>query len=115
MVEINDFTFYLPALSYGLIKLEYKITSNTNEFYNDFALDLYPNPAKNELNFSIKNSEDLTHKFLVIYNCFGEKVIDFPCSQKGTIDIKNLRTGTYFVALFDENHTRLTQIRKFVH
>lgn len=77
----------------------------SNEFIN-----VYPNPAKNQLN--IKNSL-ATHKSLVAYTIYDVtgKVILAGATQH-TIDINALNNGMYFIQIKDEEN-QLVKTSKF--
>ncbi len=66
------------------------------EFNNYFTL--YPNPTKNVLNISTKQSIEV-HS-LTIYNLLGQVVLAIPNAQNlNTIDVSSLKTGNYFLKI----------------
>lgn len=75
-------------------------TSLANTDFNDSSLSIYPNPARDIVNFSsTKTIEKIT-----IYNVLGQEVV-----RKGifnnsfSIDISHLSSGTYFAKLSENN------------
>lgn len=65
-------------------------------------LSIYPNPTKNKLFVSLKQSNYNNAYELSIYNTLGQIVLNFPSEsyeQKMAIDIGNLKAGTYILQL----------------
>jgi hypothetical protein len=76
----------------------YQVLANPNfDFANEFTL--YPNPVKNVLNINAKNRLEI--QSIEIYNTLGQLVIAKPNFNQ-TIDVSNLKTGTYFVKVTTE-------------
>lgn len=70
--------------------------SGINSFINKYPIDIYPNPANNELHISIKNEAIINE--INIYNQIGQKVL-FVKPETNTVDVSTLRSGIYFIEL----------------
>lgn len=78
------------------------------EFFNYFTL--YPNPAKETLNLSVKNEIEITS--INIYNTLGQLVLAIPNAQTvATIDVSKLTAGNYFIKM---NTSKGTANTKFI-
>lgn len=76
------------------------IPVSVNMGLNDFAFgtyfSVYPIPAKGILN--LENKGGITIKTINIYDILGQIVLAIPnAASVSTIDVSNLRTGTYFI------------------
>jgi len=115
-ISVNIPLSHYEALGFTKDKfLQYKLgsTSNLNTkvvyfdniyFYNEATagidknnslnISLYPNPAKNELNISSKN----TIESAIIYNVLGKKVKTFTVNAMSkSLDVSNLSRGIYIL------------------
>ena len=63
---------------------------------NKGKIAVYPNPVKNNLNFSLPNGEKISH--LTIHNIAGQTVLDKNISDS-TINLEHLKTGTYILTV----------------
>lgn len=72
---------------------------------DEALLSAYPNPFEDMLTVQIKSGSNLETQDLVVYNVFGEEVkrtsLDFVSGQI-TVELENLPSGTYFIALESE-------------
>ncbi|SDS46577.1 Por secretion system C-terminal sorting domain-containing protein [Formosa sp. Hel1_31_208] len=68
-------------------------TLSVPEFTSD-ALSIYPNPARNILNFSGMSSENLD---LEIFDIVGKSVMRTSIAQNENLDITNLQSGMYII------------------
>lgn len=96
----DDWSSYSEDCNLGITDLE------------NIHLNLYPNPAKNELYITTKRPEgSLTTK---IFNIEGKllntHIIDF--KGQTSIDVSSLKSGIYFLNIEDEN--RNNEVKKFV-
>jgi hypothetical protein len=76
----------------------------TSNFENNKKLQLYPNPATNELNIELDTD---TNKYdITIYNLFGSVVFESKNkdSNDKQININNLNSGVYFVQITDDEN-----------
>ncbi|MCX6352792.1 MAG: T9SS type A sorting domain-containing protein [Bacteroidetes bacterium] len=76
---------------------------------NEFALNIYPNPAKDVLNIEVANAnvagfENLRGLQITLFNTLGQKVYEAKLSKSSktfgkltTIDLKNIPAGVYMV------------------
>ncbi|MEO6177240.1 MAG: leucine-rich repeat domain-containing protein [Flavobacterium circumlabens] len=79
-------------------------TLGTQDFEFAKYFTIYPNPAQNVLNISIKN--DIIIKSLAIYDILGQLVIAVPNAENvSTIDVSKLRTGNYILKIKTDNGT----------
>lgn len=63
---------------------------------NKGKLAIYPNPVKDNLNFSLPNGEKISH--ISIHNIAGQKVLDQAITN-ATINLATLQAGTYIVTV----------------
>lgn len=63
---------------------------------NKEKIAVYPNPVKNNLNFSLPNGEKISH--ISIHNIAGQTVLDKNISD-ATINLEHLKTGTYILTV----------------
>ncbi len=76
-----------------------EVASNTSSLEEQATVNLYPNPATNELYFT---EATLLKKHVEIYDINGKKLIsEASCFTK--LDIQKLLPGQYFIKIFD-NH-----------
>lgn len=88
--------------TYDLGLLEYTLTldvAGTPDFQNgDGAIAVYPNPASDVLNISLKSS---TVTQVAIYSLAGAKVMEIEDASQ--LDISQLAAGMYLVRVMDNN------------
>lgn len=63
---------------------------------NKGKIAVYPNPVKNNLNFTLPNGEKISH--ISIHNIAGQKVLDQAITN-ATINLATLQAGTYIVTV----------------
>jgi len=68
-----------------------------SDYYNDFALHIYPNPTKN--NFKIES--DLAISKINIYDNLGKLLLQFNTQE--TYDVSSLTDGVYFIQIYSNN------------
>jgi Leucine-rich repeat (LRR) protein len=76
----------------------------TANFNLDGAIDLYPNPSDNTINISTRSN--VMVQSVNIFNTLGQSVKSDTLgnlSKISTIDIANLKTGTYFIEIFTDS------------
>lgn len=72
---------------------------------------VYPNPAKQLLNLETKATINV--KYISIYNLLGQMVIAIPNAESvSTIDVSDLKTGTYFIKVNTDKGTANTKFIK---
>ncbi len=80
------------------------------ESFNESAVFVYPNPAKDKLHLSTTNpTENLKVK---IFNIEGKLLSNLKLENQTVIDVSNLTSGMYFLNIEDENGN--TTIKKFL-
>ncbi|MBF4515695.1 T9SS type A sorting domain-containing protein [Flavobacterium sp. ANB] len=73
-------------------------TLGTQDFEFSNYFNVYPNPAKNDLNISLNNQ--IAIQSISIYNILGQLVIAVPNAEKATkVDVSKLRTGSYILKI----------------
>jgi hypothetical protein len=73
------------------------------------AVALYPNPAKNQVTFSLIKNTDKAD--VAIYTVEGKVVYQGTFNgNKGTIDVNTLTRGMYFVHVKADNATTITKL-----
>ncbi|MCF6132443.1 DUF7619 domain-containing protein [Flavobacterium wongokense] len=82
---------------------------------SDFELSnyitLYPNPVKNALNIQVKNGIQLSS--MSVYNVLGQLVLIVPNADGlNSIDVSDLKTGTYFVKINSDKGTATARFTK---
>jgi Secretion system C-terminal sorting domain len=91
----SNFDLFNYATGKGpfVAKIGNLLNLNENKYLK--KINIYPNPANNEINIS--NLESKTNGF--IYNSIGQKVKVFEAENNSTISISELTTGIYFLKL----------------
>lgn len=73
------------------------------------GISIYPNPAKDYIQFKVENFYDLHIQEALIYNAYGQtvQIIDLNelVSEITQIDISTLESGAYFLSFKDEEGT----------
>ncbi|MCZ8331641.1 MAG: T9SS type A sorting domain-containing protein [Flavobacterium sp.] len=74
---------------------------NTNDFDFGTYFSLYPNPAKDVLNFEVKN--EIGVKSVSVYNTLGQIVMAITnVDNLKSIDVSSLTAGSYFVKVYTD-------------
>lgn len=63
------------------------------------SVELYPNPAQQQVRFKLPPSAAATLKRVVIWNAAGQRVLDRACSGREPVEISQLPPGYYKVVL----------------
>ena len=83
-------------------KIDLQNVLSIHDHYRLTTLSTYPNPVKNELNYSTKNEI----KNIKIYSTEGKLVMNYlPIGNNNKIDLSNLKKGVYFGHFFSKNNT----------
>lgn len=78
------------------------LSLNTADYaYND-SIFIYPNPANNVLNFTVKNNIAISG--ISINDISGKEIYKSENSATNSIDVSNLSSGVYFVTFKSENN-----------
>lgn len=72
---------------------------------------MYPNPAKNYLNFTIAGV-DRNQISVAVFDMLGRQVLDSQIAAKGSIDVSPLSNGVYTITLLQNN--KILTTKKFV-
>lgn len=73
-----------------------------------YGFSLYPNPASNKLNLTIKDYSEIQK--IAIYNVIGKEVSNFKINENlKTIDLSSFNNGVYIVKIFDKNGQSFSQ------
>ncbi len=96
------FDYNFPILTNKATSTFKTLGTQDFEFSNYFSV--YPNPAKETLNITSKNSIEL--KSIAIYDVLGQLVIAVPNAENvSKVDVSNLRTGNYILKVKTDNGT----------
>ena len=77
---------------------------------NDLDLNIYPNPASNELNIHIINNSETVN--IKVYNMLGKIIEDFDVKSTDTqIDLSHYPSGLYYISGDDSKRNTM---KKFV-
>jgi hypothetical protein len=83
---------------------------------NQLGLSVWPNPANNQLNFSVGNLNDERVTKLSVLDILGKPVLQNQYANrmelKESVDISNLSKGLYFVSVTNDNRTAVYRILK---
>lgn len=80
-----------------------EVWTSLQELTNRNFFDIYPNPTKEKLNINLLRSPQNAYE-VSIYNNIGRKLISRSFEkQQVTLDIQNLNTGIYFLAISNGN------------
>jgi len=110
ILEINDIT-NLSTHTFNI--------SNTNTIENvtvsKLNVNIYPNPTTNILNINLSNNIN-NNLSIEIYNISGQVVltdknIDFSIDNQHSINISDIKSGIYFIAIKGDN---INEIKKIV-
>jgi hypothetical protein len=82
-----------------------------NNSFEEFKIDVFPNPVNDFLNISIKKSLKINPKFINIYNQTGILVYNDKISElEFQIPIKEIHSlGLHVIEVIDENQSILYQ------
>lgn len=90
------FDYNLPILTNKATSTFQTLGVQNFEFSNYFSL--YPNPAKEILNISLKN--DIEIESMSIYNILGQLIIAVPNAKNvSNVDVSRLKTGNYILKI----------------
>ena len=85
-----------------------EILGNSDFNFGDY-LTIYPNPTQNSLN--IKANNNISISSLNIYNSLGQLVL-VTTNPSESIDVSNLKTGSYFIKVISDKGISNTQFIK---
>jgi hypothetical protein len=100
--QIGDFVIFdnvLASFAYEVLSTDSFQLNNASQF------GLYPNPAKNTLNFSNPN----VISQVSIFDITGKQVIKSKQLTNGKLNISALTTGVYIVQIVDQNNSSTTK------
>ncbi len=98
--------YYVDQVAFGLI------TNISENLLEEDKLIVYPNPAKNQLNFDLSNLE--SNSTLSIYNLKGQLVqqVQGQSPSKVNLDISQLNQGMYLIQVQTDNELFSTRFIK---
>lgn len=109
--EYSEQTVHKPAQytewrMNGNWELEYRTVyyysnDGTSVKENDFPVSVYPNPAKDVINFYL--SENIIEAELIIYDILGNNVLGTYLSGKFNLNISDFPSGIYYYSLKNKN------------
>lgn len=107
----NNYTFDLDQNVNQWTKNRFELVLNqeissqitTPNFDNNIILSIYPNPATDKLNISIKNAS-LKNAMITIYDVSGAEVMNNMMKENTTeLDIEKLKKGIYILNITNKN------------
>ncbi len=105
MHPLSGINYYrLKQVDYDGSFIHSNIISIVNQQINQSSITIYPNPAKESLEVTVGNSQNIKNKTeIMIYDLFGREVYN-PVNQQInrsaiTIDISSLSQGMYFLKI----------------
>ena len=78
----------------------------TNNYNPMPTFDIYPNPAKNEVNISINEKSGT----LKVVDSFGKEILIQELNQEQQLDVSNWKAGFYLFQLTTENGTAVKRL-----
>ena len=90
----------------------YNISNNVNvDVYNtNYAIQLFPNPTKNDLTVSL---EGVKYVDIVIFDIHGKAMLEQSyLLDRDNINISSLAAGTYFVKIITSEESKIIRISK---
>lgn len=116
-LNLEPYTLKAIAMKEGMVNSEIAVydynPSGVNTYELRDNLNVYPNPAINDVTISVKN-ENLSIEKVELYNIYGQ-LLDKMNVNGSTVEISvsAFATGTYFVKVFtDKGVTTMPVIRK---
>ncbi|UPT71513.1 MAG: S8 family serine peptidase [Flavobacterium sp. JAD_PAG50586_2] len=85
------------------------LTLNTRDYEVDNSIFIYPNPANNVLNFSVKNNIEINE--IAINDISGKQIYQSNNTTNNAIDVSGFASGVYFVT-FKSDDSLVT--KKFI-
>ena len=70
-----------------------------NELALQWGLEVYPNPAKNELNISLRKLSE--NSAIELYDTQGKLVMEQPLKARQQLDVAHLTKGIYILKIGD--------------
>lgn len=111
--SIDDVRIYKKALSTQDINTLLLLTSTNNIEKIENSIQIFPNPATDNLNITSNNNSKIN--LIEIYSINGQKVKSFSDNQINhflRFNISDLSVGSYFIKIFNNNE--LVQVTKFI-
>jgi len=103
------FDYNAPVVTDGFTTTIQALATQDFDFTSHFIV--HPNPAQNSLTVTAK--DQLAIQSIEIYNTVGQKVVVIPNAESvSTIDVSDLKTGTYFIKLNTNKGTTNTKFIK---
>jgi hypothetical protein len=86
-------------------------TSVNNLAYEDYNIDVFPNPAGQIININFKDNSNNT-KHLVVFDLLGNEYTSFTGQSNTTLNVENLPTGIYFLKVNEGNSMKVIKFMK---
>jgi len=100
--------FRAASTFYDISNANFSIQSvlSIDEF-NEFNVNIYPNPLSNELHIDMSNNEMFTYK---VFSVSGQLIFDNKIESSTTVNTSQLASGVYFLQLTEvKSNKRLTK------
>ena len=86
-------------------------TSVNNLAYEDYNIDVFPNPAGQIININFKDNSNKT-KHLVVFDLLGNEYTSFTGQSNTTLNVENLPTGIYLLKVNEGNSMKVIKFMK---
>lgn len=113
---LTTITLPVGTVTYSSSTLCSALTTDLKSIIIDQDLSVFPNPAKEMLNFKLEMINENERVNSKIINCIGQLIKEEKISienNSGTISTDDLRSGIYFISLYDSNG-QLLGVKKFI-
>jgi PKD repeat protein len=101
--EVEDYTVSFsspPAAPVADLSQNSKTQPAVTSRAQNISLDLYPNPASNQLNVVVTGASETVN--IKVYNALGQIIKDFDVkNSKATINLSNYQKGMYYIGVDD--------------
>ncbi len=91
-----------------------EIPEGTNDIFNNFDINIYPNPAGDFLVVNIKNPDNKSFE-LDLFSLNGKKILSAqinPFSKEKYLNLSKLATGTYIIKIIRNNNIQTFKLIK---
>ena len=85
---------------------------NINEIKSEFNVNIFPNPAANQLNYNITTPNFSNDYYIAIYDIYGKIIYNEQANAEGSIDVSSFVKGIYIMRI--TNSEGEIQNKKFI-
>ena len=105
--KFEDLSGTLNPLPSNKVEVDYDPTS-VKEITYDNHVNLYPNPAKNELIISIADFDGIMR--VELFDMTGKQIVDKTMENNSSLNVSHLQSGIYIANITFGNHLVQKQI-----